>query len=59
MCGRQFHRQFNYFKAYTCDSAKPPHFKKDKLKKSSNLTDEPSSNHINKISSSVHLLITI
>ena len=53
-CGRQFQR-LNHFKTYTCDSVKPPHFKQDKLKKSSTLTDEPSSNHINKISSCANL----
>ena len=52
-CGRQFQR-LNYFKTHTCDSAKPPHFKKNKQKKSSTLTYEPSSNHIDKISSSAY-----
>ena len=52
-CGRQF-QWLKYFKAHTCDSAKPPHFKKNKQKKSSTLTYEPSSNHIDKISSSAY-----
>ena len=38
----------------TCDSAKSPHFKKNKQKKLSTLADEPSSNHNEKISSSAY-----
>ena len=40
-CGRQYQR-LNHFKAQTCDSAKPTFIKKNKQKKSSTLTDEPS-----------------
>ena len=52
-CGRQYQR-LNRFKAHTCDSPKLPRFKKNKQKTSSALTDKPSSNHIDKISLSVH-----
>ena len=42
------------FKAHTCDSAKPPHFKKNKQNKSLTITYEPSTNHMDQISSSAY-----